>query len=67
MFVGAARILRLWTLQEYGVKWGSETNTKTTPKVHLQGVPSMFVGYAIDHPADCYCMLDPKMKGVHET
>jgi len=44
-----------------------KTKTKTTPKLNDQGVPCMFVGYAVDHPGDCYRMYDPKTQRVHIT
>jgi hypothetical protein len=57
-----AKHLRLWG--EAGVVKLKKTGT---PKVAPRGETCMFVGYAIDHPGDCYKMFDQKTMRVHTT
>jgi hypothetical protein len=51
--------------------WG-EAGTVTTAhnfkgKVIPRGTHCIFIGYAIDHPGDCYCMCNPTNWQVYET
>jgi hypothetical protein len=57
-----AKHLRTW-----GEAGTVKIKTDTTPKLADQGVQCMFVGYAMDHPGDCYRMWNPATKRVHET
>jgi hypothetical protein len=57
-----AKHLRVW-----GEAGTVKIKTKTTPKLADRGVQCMMVGYALDHPGDCYRMWDPKTARVHET
>ena len=57
-----AKHLRTW-----GEAGTVKVKTKTTPKINDRGVQCMFVGYALNHPGDCYRMWDPKTGRVHET
>jgi hypothetical protein len=41
--------------------------TSTTPKTVPKGATCMFVGYAPDHPKNCFVMYNPKTKGSHLT
>lgn len=41
--------------------------TERTTKVMDRGIQCMFVGYAQNHPGDCYRMFDPNTKRIHET
>jgi len=54
-------------LQTWGEAGTVKVKTMGTPKIADQGVHCMFVGYALDHAGDCYCMWDPATKQVHET
>jgi hypothetical protein len=51
--------------------WGEagtvKTKTPTTAKVADCDMHCMFVGYALDHADDVYCMWNPKTGQVHET
>ncbi len=57
-----AKYLRTW-----GEAGTVKIKTDTTPKLADRGVQCMFVGYALDHPGDCYRMWNPETKRVHET
>ena len=46
-----AKHLRTW-----GEAGTVKIKTDTTPKLADRGVQCMFVGYAVDHPGDCYNM-----------
>ena len=52
-----ARYLRVW-----GEAGTVKTKTATTPKLSDRGIQCMFVGYALDHPGDCYIMYNPDSK-----
>ena len=39
--------------------------TDTTPKLEDHRVLSMFVGYSLTHPTECYRMYNPKTYRVH--
>jgi hypothetical protein len=54
-------------LREWGEAGTVTMKTKTTPKLHDQGVICMFVGYLPTHSGDTYRMLDWKTKHVHVT
>jgi hypothetical protein len=57
-----AKHLRTW-----GEAGTVKIKTKTTPKLADRGVQCMFVGYALNHPGDCYRMWDPETGGIRET
>ena len=57
-----AKHLRVW-----GEAGTVEIKTKTSPKLMDKGVHCFFVGYARDHPGDCYRMFDPKTGRVRES
>jgi hypothetical protein len=51
--------------------WGEVGTVKikinSTPKIGDRGIQCMFVGYSLDHMADCYEMLDPVTSRIHQT
>ena len=51
---GFANHLRTW-----GEAGTVKVKTKTTPKLADRGIQCMFVGYALDHPGDCFEMWNP--------
>lgn len=57
-----AKHLRTW-----GEAGTVKIKTKPTPKINDLGVQCIMVGYALDHPGDCYRMYDPVTKRVHVT
>ena len=59
---GYVKNLRTWG--EAGVV---KLKTKTTPKMLNKGVTCMFIGYAEDHPHDCFLMWNAKTNGVHTS
>jgi hypothetical protein len=56
---------------EYLRTWGEVGTVKTklnaTPRIGDRGIQCMFVGYLLDHTADCYEMWDPATSRVHQT
>jgi len=54
-------------LKTWGEAGTVKVKTMGTPKIADRGVHCMFVGYALNHAGDCYCMWDPVTKRVHET
>ena len=54
-------------LRTWGEAGTVKVKTKNTPKLADRGVPCMFVGYALNHPGDCYRMWNPETNRVHET
>jgi hypothetical protein len=56
---------------EYLRTWGEvgtvKIKTNSTPKIGDRGIQCMFVGYSLDHTADCYEMWDPATSRVHQT
>jgi hypothetical protein len=51
--------------------WGEvgtvKIKTNATPKIGDRGIQCMFVGYSLDHTADCYEMWNPATSRVHQT
>jgi hypothetical protein len=51
--------------------WGEvgtvKVKTSATPKIGDRGIQCMFVGYSLDHTADCYEMWNPTTLRVHQT
>ena len=58
-----------WTkhMRVFGEAGVVKTKTKTTPKSYDKGVLCVFVGYADEHPSDCYRMWNPETNGIHVT
>jgi hypothetical protein len=56
---------------EYLRTWGEvgtvKIKTNATPRIGDRGIQCMFVGYSLDHTADCYGMWDPATLRVHQT
>jgi hypothetical protein len=56
---------------EYVQTWGEvgtvQIKTNATPTIGDRGIQCMFVGYSLDHTADCYKMWDPATSRVHQT
>jgi hypothetical protein len=51
--------------------WGEvgtvKIKTNATPKIGDRGIQCMFVGYSLNHTADCYEMWNPATSRVHQT
>jgi hypothetical protein len=51
--------------------WGEvgtvKIKTKATPKIGDRGIQCMFVGYYLDHTADCHKMWNPATSRVHQA
>jgi hypothetical protein len=54
-------------LQTWGEAGTVTLKEKMDPKEKNKGVMCMFVGYAEEHPGDCYEMWDPTANRVHKT
>jgi hypothetical protein len=58
-------------VSQYLRTWGEvgtvKIKTNATPRIGDRGVQCMFVGYFLDHTADCYEMWDPATSRVHQT
>jgi hypothetical protein len=56
---------------QYLRTWGEvgmvKVKTDATPRIGDRGVKCMFVGYSLDHTADCYEMWDPATLRVNQT
>jgi hypothetical protein len=54
-------------LRTWGKVGTAKIKTNATPKIGDRGIQCMFVGYSLDHTADCYEMWNPATSRVHQT